>query len=250
MARRAPPTTGMEVLRAAEACFTEQGLEATKVEDITVRAGIAKGAFYTYFATKDDCWKQIVDAFLVRLADAVDMRHQPDPGTPLLERMADWLAHEVNVFEFCWENRGLLRMLMNGSGGVTYSYLLDEFAQRAAKNGEAVIRELVLAGIYRDDIDIAVVSSLMGGAYDRLVRELLKETKRPDVEARCRQAQRLFTGGLFTEKARKLLDRRVTKAAPNAPNEDPSPVLNAAKVARHVPEGPRIKGAKARSRRR
>ena len=210
MARRAPPTTGIEVLRAAEACFTERGLDATKVEDITARAGIAKGAFYTYFQSKDDCWKQIIDAFLVRLAEAVDMSDRFAKGTPLPERMAEWLAHEVQIFDFCWENRALLRMLMSGSGGSNYAYLLDEFAERSAQNVVAVVQELVEEGIYRSDIDTAVVAPLIGGAYDRLVRELLKETKRPNVEARCLQAQRLFLHGLLTDGARASLDRPVT----------------------------------------
>lgn len=208
MARRAPPTTGVEVLRAAEACFAEAGLDATKVEDITARAGIAKGAFYTYFASKEDCWRQIIDAFLVRLAQACEVPRGALEGEALAERMDRWLAHDVRLFEFCWENRALLGMVLKGNGG--YAYLLDEFAARQAKAGEAVIRELVAEGLYRDDIDISIVSRLLGGAYDRLARELLKETKRPDFEACLRQAQVFMTRGLFTDAARRELDRSVT----------------------------------------
>ena len=215
MARRAPPTTRMEVLHAAEACFAEHGLEATKVEDITARAKIAKGAFYTYFESKDDCWKQIVEAFLVRLAAACEL---PMHGmkVPLQERAKMWLAHEVELFGFCWDNRSLLGMLLNGAGGSPYAYLLNEFAARSAKVAETVIRAHIEEGVYRADIDVSVVGSLLGGAYDRLVRELLKETKRPDVEARCRQAQRLFMVGLLTDEARNGLDATVVEAQSSA----------------------------------
>ena len=38
----------------AIALFREKGLDAVTVEEITQRAGTAKGSFYTYFRTKSD----------------------------------------------------------------------------------------------------------------------------------------------------------------------------------------------------
>ncbi len=38
---------------AAVALFREQGYQATTVDQITRRAGLAKGTFFNYFATKD-----------------------------------------------------------------------------------------------------------------------------------------------------------------------------------------------------
>lgn len=40
------------LIRAARACFDEKGYDAVRVEDITGRAGVAKGSFYYYFADK------------------------------------------------------------------------------------------------------------------------------------------------------------------------------------------------------
>jgi len=205
MARRAPPHTRTDLLRAAEACFAEHGLEATKVEDITSRAGIAKGAFYSYFERKEDCWKEIVDAFLVRLAEACGVSGtmcRVEAGRTHEERFAGLLAHDIEVFEFCWENRVLLRMLLGGAGGASYAYLLDEFATRAIQNVETVLRALIDAGAYRDDIDVSVVGLLIGGAYDRLVRDLIQRPKRPDIQVLCEQTHRLFMQGLLTDTTR------------------------------------------------
>jgi AcrR family transcriptional regulator len=41
------------VLDAAIALFAERGIYATRIEDITERADLGKGAFYNYFASKD-----------------------------------------------------------------------------------------------------------------------------------------------------------------------------------------------------
>lgn len=212
MARRAPPDTKIGLLRAAETCFVEHGLEGTKVEDITARAGIAKGAFYSYFESKEECWRQIVDAFLVRLSEACDAPvSNRDRHRPFAERHRESLAHEVSLLEFCWENRGMLGMLLNGSGGVAYAHLLDEFAARSAKSSEQFIREQMDEGLFRADIDPTLVASLVSGAYDRLVRQLIREDKRPDIEALARDTKDLFERGLLTAQARGQLDRTVTK---------------------------------------
>ncbi|MFI5307263.1 MAG: TetR/AcrR family transcriptional regulator [Polyangiales bacterium] len=206
MARRAPPSTRSDLLRAAQGCFAERGFEATKVEDITLRAGIAKGAFYSYFVSKEQCWQQIVEAFLLRLGAAVQRpASASERGVPPSRRLETWLAQDVTLLEFCWENRVLLGMLMNGAGGAGYAHLLDEFAARAAEDAEVRIRELVAEGLYRADVDPKLVASLVAGAYDRLVRELMKQPERPAIESLARQTQRLFVRGLLSEPARARL---------------------------------------------
>ncbi len=214
MARRAPPNTKQALLEAAEVCFAAHGLDATKVEDITAQIGIAKGAFYSYFDSKEECWRSIVEGFLGRMRDAVDVHEAAVSSTraPLPERLEIWLAHDLQVFEFCWSNRALLHMMMSGSGGVAYAHLLDEFARRCAKNAETLVAELVREGVYRDDTDPNLVACMLGGAYDRLVREIIREPKRPDLARIVRKAQSLFMHGLLTDEAKTQL-RDLTQAA-------------------------------------
>ncbi len=46
--------TREELLRAGRMLFSERGLYDSRVEDLTARAGIAKGTFYLYFGSKED----------------------------------------------------------------------------------------------------------------------------------------------------------------------------------------------------
>lgn len=204
MARPAPASTRDDLLLAAERCFAAHGLDATKVEDITAATGIAKGAFYSYFPSKDACWQEIVEQFLQKLHAAVSVHEAFVRRTDLAlpERLELWLEHDLRVFEFCWENRRMLNMLMSGSGGTAYAHLLDEFAQQCAANAEQLVRELVAERVYRDDVEPALVASMLGGAYDRVVRELIRQPKRPDLENLVRQAQRVLLHGLLTDAAK------------------------------------------------
>lgn len=52
-----------ELLDVALELFTAEGYDHASVEQITKRAGVAKGTFYHYFASKQDLAEQLVDRF-------------------------------------------------------------------------------------------------------------------------------------------------------------------------------------------
>jgi AcrR family transcriptional regulator len=229
MSRPADPRVKIELLRAAEATFAQHGLAAAKVEDITARAGVSKGAFYLHFVGKEDCFKQIAEGFLARLANCIEpppssLDEGPSTAAEQIER---WHAHDTQIFEFCWENRALLRMILEGSAGSPYNYLVDEFAERAGRNIAAWVRHGIGTGLYRADLDPEIVALLIGGAYDRLARELLRLPAKPDLDGWCRQALALFYGGLAAGGPRAIFDLSVnhkssaakapTRAAKQAP---------------------------------
>ena len=62
---RRPAERRTELLDAAERLFAERGLGATTVADITAAAGVSKGSFYVYFASRDE----LVEALNARLGD-------------------------------------------------------------------------------------------------------------------------------------------------------------------------------------
>lgn len=214
MPRPADRRAKIELLRAAEAVFVEHGLSAAKVEDITGRAGVSKGAFYLHFESKEDCFRQIVEGFVAKLAACLDDTPPPtetDGIEKLVHHLADWRAHDLSIFEFCWQNRGLMGMLFSGGGGASYGYLIDEFAERVSEQIKTWARHLMAVGIYRKDLDPDVLPALMSGGYERLMREMIKRTVRPDVEEWARQAMELYLRGLLTDEARAVVDRGVNQ---------------------------------------
>ncbi|WP_129346481.1 TetR/AcrR family transcriptional regulator [Sorangium cellulosum] len=216
MPRLADRRARIELLRAAEAAFTERGLAAAKVEEITERAGVSKGAFYLHFRSKEDCFKQIVETFVARLAGCVEpppliLEDEPASISDYFQRL---LAHDIEVIEFCWQNRALLKMMLAGGGGAPYAYLIDEFAQRVARQVESRVRRAIDAGLYRRDLDPSVVAALISGAFDRLVRKIIDSPSRPDIAAWCSQALQLFMHGLLAPEVRAVTDLSVTHPAP------------------------------------
>ncbi len=207
----------IELLRAAEAEFAEHGLTGAKVERITGRAGVSKGAFYLHFGSKEDCFRLIVESFLARFAACIDPAINPEEGLPATaeDLVAHVLQHDVAILEVCWQNRSLLRMLLEGGGGTPHAYLVEEFRERSRAQAEAWMRQAIDAGFYRSDLDASIVSGLISGAYERLIQDLIRLDKKPDVEAWCRQLLDLFTRG--------LLARPLPAAQSEGPRSAPRP---------------------------
>lgn len=211
MPRIADPRTRIVLLRAAEGVFADRGLVAAKVVDITTRAGVSKGAFYLHFESKEDCFRQIVEGVLARLAlsakaPTMEAVTGPSDIPALLENR---LRESVDLLEFCWQNRGIMKMILEGGGGSPYAYLLEEFAAGMVQQSETWIAHATKMGVYRSDIDPAIVARLISGTYERLVREVIKQARRPDIEGWARQAQDLLTRGLFAAKVSAIVDQKV-----------------------------------------
>ena len=52
--------------------FSEQGFEATSVQQITERCGISKGAFYLSFKSKDELILALIDYFMMQITADID----------------------------------------------------------------------------------------------------------------------------------------------------------------------------------
>jgi AcrR family transcriptional regulator len=72
-AAEAPISTRQRIVRAAVTLFAEQGFDATSVSQVVARAGVAKGALYHHFASKDDLlyevYRELVERQLLGLTE-------------------------------------------------------------------------------------------------------------------------------------------------------------------------------------
>lgn len=201
MARPSDPLARMKLLAAAEAEFVEHGLDGAKVSDITRRAGISKGAFYLHFLSKTQLFKELVEAFVARLATLTDAglercsQARPSDVRDLLDQ---WVNVDVECFDFLWQNRGLLRLLLEGGSGSQFRYLVDEFMERTVQKARLLLEAGVRDGLYRADLDLELAASLMAGAYDRLARSVIRETSRPELRHKLELLQHMILTGIAT----------------------------------------------------
>jgi AcrR family transcriptional regulator len=198
MARPSDPNAKIKLIAACEAVFVARGLEAAKVEEITQKAGLSKGSFYNHFESKDDAFRYLVEAMVARMAVYLEAIPADCPGEiGDIEGFCDhWVNNDLQVFEFIWQNRGLMSLLLEGGSCAAYRHLVDEFADRARMKMRAFLESAIRQGLYRADLDLDLTSSFIAGAYDRLARQIVRQRHRPDLRAMLRHVQWLVLRGV------------------------------------------------------
>ena len=86
------PPTRQALIDAAVAVFTEKGLHGARVTDVTKRAGVAAGSFYTYFETKEALFLEVVEVARQELAAQVPRARFSDA-----ESARAWLHQVVRL---------------------------------------------------------------------------------------------------------------------------------------------------------
>ncbi len=213
MSRPADPNAKIDLLRAAELVFAERGLDNAKVEEITERAGHSKGSFYLHFGSKEDAFRQIIESTLARLATCLDAGNIDESvRLPPDEHVARWRAQDLEMFEFIWANRRVMRLMMEGGGSAEFGYLIDQFADRSRKQAAAALQLGVEAGLYRRDLDVEVASMVLAGGYDRFARELVRAERKPDLPKLLAKLQRICLTGIASPRVAAVIDPAVNKA--------------------------------------
>ncbi len=84
------------ILSAALDEFSARGFEATRLDDVAKRAGIAKGTIYLYFRDKETLFQELVRAMLVPLVGGIEAMGAADlPASVLADRFVELFVREV-----------------------------------------------------------------------------------------------------------------------------------------------------------
>jgi len=67
--------TRENITRSASECFAKIGYHQTDVDEICRRANLTKGAFYYHFSSKQDLFLEILDQWINRVAERIDIAH-------------------------------------------------------------------------------------------------------------------------------------------------------------------------------
>jgi AcrR family transcriptional regulator len=183
----------------ALALFTKQGVGATRVEDITERADVAKGVFYNYFSSKDDLVAELLDealGALVREYPSLDAEQPPRARTRALAEahLAHFRSHPEHIV-LLHQARGLLKVHASEGGRLKQifrTYVFDLGGRLLGSARESWTDEQVLelgtvaAGAlsgcisYRLAVGLAGVSARLVDVVDGAVTAWIATRPAPD----------------------------------------------------------------------
>ena len=109
-----PQKTLNRILDAAMDCYEEQGINATRLEDVARKAGVGRTTLYRYISNRDDLLNQVV------LRDAQEQRDEMQTINRYAGNLADSLVDSVVHVMRGRRNRPINKLLFSqaASGGV------------------------------------------------------------------------------------------------------------------------------------
>ena len=117
-------------------------------------------------------------------------------GAAMLALVAFWFEQDLEIFEFLWQNRGIVRIIQGCQHEL--SYLFDAFHEGVRQTSQEWLRFWKSRDLFRADVDEDLTSTLMSGAYNELAQRMLRESKRPPLEEWVATAQLTFARALGT----------------------------------------------------
>lgn len=199
--------TRATLVDAAKQVFAETPFADTRIADITARAGVANGTFYTYFDSKEEIFREVAADVLAAMLSAV----RRDPDATERDPIRDIEYASRAYFQVVVDNAVVARsieQLMPVDRAVASARRSTIVG--AIKRADRWIRRLQREGVC-DDIDpwttaIALQTMTIRVAYDHLLP--IADEVEADVDAMARAVSRIWARTVGLEKV----------ASPGAPD--------------------------------
>jgi AcrR family transcriptional regulator len=217
MARPPDPEARTRLLHAARFEFVEHGLDGAKVEHITRRAGLSKGAFYLHFPSKADAFNELIGSVMSQLNGLISNATRtfaptkPEDAEPFLKQ---WVDADLELFQFLLEHRGVVGLILEGGGSGSTQHLIEEFALQTERQTALYVQMGIDAGLYRADLNVESTAAFIAGGYDRVARRLLCATEPQDLRALIQLWQQQVIRGIGTPV---LADAAASRTPPMEP---------------------------------
>lgn len=241
MSRTADPRAKIALLRSAEVVFAEKGLTSARIEEITKRAGLSKGAFYLHFESKEVAFRQVVESFLARTRAQMLTPEETErlPGTTA-EVLAFCHARDLEMYEFLWQNRAIVAILQTCGG--EHTYLMQAFIDEISNTCRKWVELWQKKGLFRADVDPDIAAALLTGAYNQLAGRMISMASKPPIEQWLLQAQAIFFHGLGTPALAQAFQRAEAKR-PNRAGTKHKSVVSKVALGKSTQKLHAVKGA-------
>jgi AcrR family transcriptional regulator len=158
------------ILKAASVLFGRQGYHGTSVADVIAAAGISRGTFYLYFDNKDSLFLELMEQFIQRIMEVVEVVDAggPDPTGEIYENVR-------RVVDVVFDNQDLTVMVLREDLGLNpevdeklkrFYGFVREMVEGALENGARL-------GLIRKVNEPIVATALIGAIKEVFLHHLV-----------------------------------------------------------------------------
>jgi AcrR family transcriptional regulator len=197
MNKRNASRRGERLLDAAADLIARLGYDKTTISDIASQAGVAKGAVYLHWTSKDDLFEALIIREMRRMMDDVLARVEADPRGGSLTRMYTHalLALQANP---------LMRALYTRDSRVLGDYMRHQVPARYIERfwfGKVFIETMQAAGLVRQEVNpesLAYVLSIIAYGFTS-IETIIPAAQAPPVEEVASALEVLMAHGIALE---------------------------------------------------
>lgn len=197
MNKRNASRRGERLLDAAADLIARLGYDKTTISDIASQAGVAKGAVYLHWTSKDDLFEALIIREMRRMMDDVLARVEADPRGGSLTRMYTHalLALQANP---------LMRALYTRDSRVLGDYMRHQDPARYIERfwfGKVFIETMQAAGLVRQEVNpesLAYVLSIIAYGFTS-IETIIPAAQAPPVEEVASALEVLMAHGIALE---------------------------------------------------
>jgi len=192
--------TRAALVAAAKEVFEEIPFPDSRITDITARAGVASGTFYTYFDSKEEIFREVAAQVLDAMSTAT--RRDPDNTEGDLIRDIEYASRQY--FMVCLRNPGIVRSIEQvAPGDKDVAAARRSTVIKNVRRSEHWIRRLQDQGICDEGIDPWMTAMALHTMNVRVVYDHLLphgEDAEADVDALAKTVTRIWARTVGLEK--------------------------------------------------
>ena len=155
--------TRSRLLDAARVAFADRGYPSTRVDDITQAAGTSHGAFYLYFANKEDIMEALADETSADMFSLADKLEGIAPGEEGYQHLHRWIEEFVDIYE---RNAPVVAAWIQAADETRFVSLGKEVLQKFAGRIAQVIQDSVHAE-HRHPINPGIAATALVAMIER-----------------------------------------------------------------------------------
>ncbi len=167
-----------EILSVAKKLFAEQGYHATSVSDIIRAAGVARGTFYLYFASKHKIFESVLEQALTDLRGCIEPVDLEPGASPPARQLRDNL---LRILSFVVGEPELVQLVLNPmSSDKEIIERIQAFEAEATDLIATALGHGVELGLARE-CDVTLVAAAIYGALRGAIQHVVRQTDLPDL---------------------------------------------------------------------
>ncbi len=165
--------------------FLEKGFQRASLRNIVKNAGVTTGAFYGYFASKEELFSALAAPADYFMQEYRKVQRTFAELPPEFQRnnlgvtSSNWM---LSMIDFLYENKTAFRLVLTCSEGTKYATFMDEIVRIEVDATHKFYGVLRSQGIEVPDIDQdlehVIVSGMFASYFELIIHDLPREKSR------------------------------------------------------------------------